>query len=554
MSAPARPRPRPRPRAKPSGSAESATLIAAAAADSVTKTIITINKETLTVSGKTVQGPSPAAEGVVQVPDEDDDFDIFARRRNAVKDRQSSTDLGKEPSYGRPICTSGPLSATDVSEDEDGHRLKRKRSTSHQASRVRLGGRIEEESEGSTEGDSDGHGRFGDRASGMRRDRQATKPVSRARSISLTPPPQIAPVIPSPSSRPPLPIHTLLDDDDDFQPYPADVWKPTSTGIELDAKDDDTAVENAELAALIARARAKYAAEHYHASSANSAGLREGSNSRSGAFPSAEDSAGYFTDRGIMLQLTVTMRQDPIRAKAISARALKIYEKARVFTIGSKCSLDPIYEKLAEVLDKEKEDIILTYRGERIWSTNFTPERLKIYTDENLEGYEKEAWEKTQQYNDAERIRKLREAQSELAEIAAERQALGARDSGLGGGMHPGEDSDDEIQVTAVINPRAVSVSAGGNAPASTGDGNNEEDAEDTSAILNLTLRGKEGDIKAKAKLTTKMASLVAHYRKQKKIEMEMDIELDGEILQGHSTVADADLDDGDMLSVVPAR
>jgi hypothetical protein len=120
--------------------------------------------------------------------------------------------------------------------------------------------------------------------------------------------------------------------------------------------------------------------------------------------------------------------------------------------------------------------------------------------------------------------------------------------------MHPGEDSDDEIQVTAVINPRAVSVSAGGNAPASTGDGNNEEDAEDTSAILNLTLRGKEGDIKAKAKLTTKMASLVAHYRKQKKIEMEMDIELDGEILQGHSTVADADLDDGDMLSVVPAR
>lgn len=36
------------------------------------------------------------------------------------------------------------------------------------------------------------------------------------------------------------------------------------------------------------------------------------------------------------------------------------------------------------MLDKEKEDIILTYRGERIWSTNFTPERLKIYTDENL--------------------------------------------------------------------------------------------------------------------------------------------------------------------------
>jgi hypothetical protein len=51
---------------------------------------------------------------------------------------------------------------------------------------------------------------------------------------------------------------------------------------------------------------------------------------------------------------------------------------------SQKCPLDPIYEKLAEVLDKEKEDIILTYDGERIWSSNFTPERLKIYTDEKL--------------------------------------------------------------------------------------------------------------------------------------------------------------------------
>lgn len=137
-------------------------------------------------------------------------------------------------------------------------------------------------------------------------------------------------------------------------------------------------------------------------------------------------------------------------------------------------------------------------------------------------------------------------------------------DSGHAEGKKPGHDDsdDDEIQVTAahVVNPdfRAGSVSgatAGGNAPAtSAGDGHHDDDIEDTSTILTLTLRGKEGDIKAKAKSTTKMSSLVAYYRKQKKVEAEMGIELDGEILEGDSTVADADLDDGDMLSVVSAR
>lgn len=105
------------------------------------------------------------------------------------------------------------------------------------------------------------------------------------------------------------------------------------------------------------------------------------------------------------------------------------------------------------------------------------------------------------------------------------------------------------------MNPRAPLVSTGGDTQAAiAGEGNNNEDPADTSTILTLTLRGKEGDVKAKAKPTTKMASLVAYYRKQKKVEMEMGIELDGEILEGDSTIADADLDDGDMLSVVPAR
>lgn len=198
---------------------------------------------------------------------------------------------------------------------------------------------------------------------------------------------------------------------------------------------------------------------------------------------------------------------------------------------------------------------------------------MKIYTDENLgefiafepwtqlknphfpEGYEKEAWERTQQYNEAERIRKLREAKIELAERAVQGQALAARDSGLGEGLPGGDSDEDEIQVTAVINFRTAAVSTGADAQATiAADGNNNEDTEDTSTILTLTLRGKEGDVKAKAKSTTKMASLVAYYRKQKKVEVKMSIELDGEILEGDSTVADADLDDGDMLSVVLVR
>lgn len=135
-----------------------------------------------------------------------------------------------------------------------------------------------------------------------------------------------------------MPIHTLLDDDDDFAPYPTDEWKPKSTGVELGAKTNDVVAEDDSLAALIAKTRAKYAAEHHHPPAANATGLRAGSNTSTGPFSPMDDAAGHFTDRGIMLQLTVTMRQDPVRAKVISERALKIYEKARVFTIGSVCT------------------------------------------------------------------------------------------------------------------------------------------------------------------------------------------------------------------------
>jgi hypothetical protein len=176
------------------------------------------------------------------------------------------------------------------------------------------------------------------------------------------------------------------------------------------------------------------------------------------------------------------------------------------------------------------------------------------------EGYEKEAWERTQQYHELERLRKLREAELEIAERDAERQALAERASELAGADAGRDaDSDDDIQVTAahLVNPRAGSVSrpgAGSGDVANGGGEHNDAEIEDRSDVLNITLRGKEGDVKAKAKPTTKMSSLVAHYRKTKKVEAEMGIELDGEILEGDSTIADADLDDGDMLSVVPAR
>jgi hypothetical protein len=123
----------------------------------------------------------------------------------------------------------------------------------------------------------------------------------------------------------------------------------------------------------------------------------------------------------------------------------------------------------------------------------------------------------------------------------------------------PQEIDDDEIEVTAVhvagrTPASGPSATANGAGVDKDDDDDDSAQAEDTSAILTLTLRGKEGDVKAKAKPTTKMSALVAYYRKTKKMETEMGIELDGEILEGDSTIADADLDDGDMLSVVPAR
>lgn len=115
----------------------------------------------------------------MQVPDEEEDFDIFARRRNGIKDRGSSVDMGsgkcrrslsrcyvaddfasKEPIYSRPIREHLSSSGTDGSDDEDGHRRKRKRNTSHHASRNRAEGRIEEESESDA---SNGDRRLNDR-------------------------------------------------------------------------------------------------------------------------------------------------------------------------------------------------------------------------------------------------------------------------------------------------------------------------------------------------------------------------------------------------------
>lgn len=156
-----------------------------------------------------------------------------------------------------------------------------------------------------------------------KRDRQTTRSASRARSISLTPPPQIAPIIPIPTYRPMHAVHALLDDDDlGYE------WKPTSTGVELGSKED----VNDDLAALIAKARAKHAADAHTGPAANPTGLRGASSVSAGG---ADDGTGHFADRGIMLQLTISMRQDPVRAKVISERALKVYEKPRVFTIGS---------------------------------------------------------------------------------------------------------------------------------------------------------------------------------------------------------------------------
>lgn len=171
-----------------------------------------------------------------------------------------------------------------------------------------------------------------------KRDREATQPASRARSrsISLTPPPQIAAIPSIPLHRPLHTIHTFLDDDDDLAPTTNKEWTPVSTGIQLGHKSTDDNGMNRDLAALIAKTRAKLNAETAKAPQhLNVTGGRAGSSSEVAGYGADKASGDTFVDRGIMLQLTVTMKQDPFRAKVISERALKAYEKPRVFTIGS---------------------------------------------------------------------------------------------------------------------------------------------------------------------------------------------------------------------------
>ncbi|KAJ9096364.1 hypothetical protein QFC21_005185 [Naganishia friedmannii] len=581
MSAPARPRPRPRPRAKPSGSSDAIPVGPTDSPDhAASKPINSINKGSLTASSETMDASLVAevasAESTVIQEVDDDDFDIFAKRRNAYRTVQPISEERIEPKLDQPGGISSTESESDYSDgDGDGRRRKRKRTTLNLPAWTQVG--YKEKSDRHREDSASSRNyppgmskaqraQMSRSPSEGKRDRQATRSESpaRSRSVSLTPPPQIASIPSIPLHRLTHTIHTFLDDDDDLAITSNNEWTHTSTGVQLGGKSVDNSGMNDDLAALIAKTRAKLAAETTHAPHhTNVAGGRAGSSSEVAGYGADKVNGDTFVDRGIMLQLTVTMKQDPFRAKVISERALKAYEKPRVFTIGSKCSLDPIYEKLAEVLDKEKEDLILTYNGERIWSSNFTPERLKIYTDEKLEGYEKEAWERTQMYNQMEQARKLREAELEMAERHA--GVVPAMPVAGEHAPHEIDDEDDEIAVTSVniVNPttmaRGTTISAAPGAegtPALEDDDADDDDApdEDTATILAFTLRGKEGDVKAKAKATTKMSALVAYYVKVKKIATQMGIELDGEILEGESTVADSDLDDGDMLSVVPIK
>lgn len=87
-------------------------------------------------------------------------------------------------------------------------------------------------------------------------------------------------------------------------------------------------------------------------------------------------------------------------------------------------------------------------------------------------------------------------------------------------------------------------------------------DAGEDDEVMALTLRGAAGDVAVKAKLTTKIVSLVKHYCTKHKIDLPfkkagrgkqyMAIEVDGSPLDPEKTVGDYedDIEDGDMLTV----
>ncbi|KAJ1919163.1 hypothetical protein IWQ60_007311 [Tieghemiomyces parasiticus] len=82
-----------------------------------------------------------------------------------------------------------------------------------------------------------------------------------------------------------------------------------------------------------------------------------------------------------------------------------------------------------------------------------------------------------------------------------------------------------------------------------------DDEEEESSGFVRIKLRGKDGvDVKVKVPIATTTQTLVAQYCRRKKLDpttQRVQLEFEGEILDGSTTVEDLDLEDGDQISVV---
>ncbi|WVF71583.1 hypothetical protein IAT40_006391 [Kwoniella sp. CBS 6097] len=245
--------------------------------------------------------------------------------------------------------------------------------------------------------------------------------------------------------------------------------------------------------------------------------------------------------------ITVRMQAPPERKASATPAAIKEYEKPRKLTVFVNGPMSIGIAVLADRIQRRAEEVILTYDGDRVYPRS-TPAQLNIFEKAEMSGYEKPYWDQLQK----------------------ERRAILTADSD--------EDSQPVIVDPAVAFEKSVSSSSALNGTAAqaqteaSGSALSRLDSDvpllDPPESQSQTQSQSQETVKFRlrsatnseqrlgAPLNMKVNTVLRFYcRKIGKPKEDADglrLVFDGETLDGEMTIGELDIEDGDMMDVVP--
>ncbi|CED84057.1 Rad60/SUMO-like domain [Phaffia rhodozyma] len=261
-------------------------------------------------------------------------------------------------------------------------------------------------------------------------------------------------------------------------------------------------------------------------------------------------------------------------AGSVSERAIQAFEKPLVFAVHRFHSLFDVTDEGAK-RKGYKEPLVITYEGKRVYPST-TPDTLGIFHSAEMVGYRKDIYTVKEKEIEEERRRNIERIAQEAQEASL------VRAEGHGGDHDEDDDGRDLFETRQFHSPR---LNAGLNPSShlsieskrsstsreiyglskehsmsisSVHDDDNGKATEDDVRAegIQIVLRGRTGgDVRVMAKASSKVSSLLKHYGIKlgltKHLIGRLSIEFDGERLNGTDTLADTEIEDGDCLSVM---